>query len=145
MIEIKNRLVSIILFLISLGLIGYLTIVNKGNMALSETCRHMVIMIYERLGLNPDGAWWNNVAHFRKIGHVIEYLFLGITAGLMLKRTCLSILICFFISLLDQIVKIAVPLRHFDISDMAFDAIGYAFGAFVVVAIEVYIDYSSVK
>ena len=116
----------------SVTMIGFLTVVNKGNMSLSESCRHAVSVLYRKIGLDPENAWWNDVAHFRKLGHAFEYFVLGMSSKALVDKASISVIICMFISFLDQILKIFIPLRHFDITDMVFDAFGYFIGIFLM-------------
>lgn len=133
--SIVKKKFGIVLFLASLGIIGFLTVVNKGNMTLSETCRYWVVDLYRKLGFNPDGRWWNSMPHFRKIGHVIEYFLLGISSRIMVEKACSSLVVCAVVSVLDQLLKIVIPLRHFDSTDLIFDAIGYMVGVGLVTLI----------
>ena len=97
----------------------------KGTMALSENFRKKVVNLCEEYGIDATDAWWNNSNDFRKIGHVIEYFILGVVVCVMLKNPILSFSVCLLISLVDQVLKIYVPVRHFDVSDLWFDAFGF--------------------
>lgn len=64
--------------------------------------------------------------YIRKIGHFLEFLILGLVTYPILKTK--SLIICPLISLIDQSLKIIIPSRHFDITDLPIDFIGYALG-----------------
>lgn len=113
-------------------MIVFLTVVNKGNLWLSETCRQITVNIFEKFGGNPEGQWWNTAAHFRKIGHIIEYCILGIAAYLLLNKLRYAMMICITLSIVDQVLKIFIPQRHFDYKDLVFDAVGYVTGITVI-------------
>ena len=119
----------------SVTAIGFLTVVNKGNMTLSETCRQATVLLCKRIGLQTENVWWNDVAHFRKLGHAFEYFVLGMSTRLLVNKTLIAVVICMFVSFLDQILKIFIPLRHFDITDMVFDAFGYFVGIYLMAKI----------
>ncbi len=92
----------------------------------------MLIKLYEMAGKDPNGRWWNDATQFRKVGHVIEYFILGISAQSLFKRMSISILVCAIISMTDQLAKIYIPKRHFDVSDLPFDVIGYISAILIV-------------
>lgn len=118
-----------IIFILVLCVILGLTIQSvQGTMNLSEGMRYAVISICDKINVDSSNKWWNNSAHFRKIGHVFEYFILGCAVYTMVKKIRLSLLVCIGISIIDQIVKIYIPVRHFDWMDMVFDMTGYFFG-----------------
>ncbi len=57
---------------------------------------------------------------------------LGIAAAISLKRKRYALLFCLCVSVIDQIIKIYVPGRHFDWVDLPFDAVGYVCGIVVL-------------
>lgn len=61
--------------------------------------------------------------HIRKLAHIVEYFILGISTYIVLKKK--SIYLNILISLLDQTLKYLLPIRHFDITDIPYDLIGY--------------------
>ena len=112
------------------------------NVAFSEEFRKLLVKTCERLGINSD-AWWNSSSGIRKLGHIIEYGLLGIASGIEFidcfkgfKGTVLAIGLCITVSVLDQVVKIFVPIRHFDWTDIPFDIAGAVLGIGIVVIIK---------
>ena len=131
-----------------MGLIISLTLMNTPrNVEMSEAFRVWLVDFFNRIGI--DGAWWNSSAGIRKLGHVIEYGLLGIASGIAfdshrngvlrdaLRSTLKPLGLCLGISVLDQSVKILVPIRHFDVSDIPFDIIGAVLGIGIVSLIRV--------
>ena len=84
--------------------------------------------------LAPVRLWMG--ANIRRVAHTVEFFFVGLFASLVVvcldKRVsptrlrCVSVLaFCAVCSVGDQVHKIFVPGRHFDMSDLGFDAAGY--------------------
>ena len=122
----------------------FLTTQNiSDNAKLSEGLRGWLISLYERLDLDSSDAWWNDKLAVRRLGHILEYGVLGIASGIALidldSHRVNSILkaigLCLLISVLDQTVKIFVPVRHFDIVDIGFDMVGAVAGILIVTAV----------
>ena len=112
------------------------------NVAMSEEFRKLLVKAFERLGISSD-TWWNSSSGIRKLGHVIEYGLLGITSGIafidgsrVFKGTVIALALCTTVSVLDQVVKIFVPIRHFDWTDIPFDIAGSLVGVGIVVIIK---------
>ena len=72
----------------------------------------------------------------RRVAHTVEFFFVGLFASVVV--VCLSrhpwsvcsrsvpvLLFCAACSVGDQVHKIFVPGRHFDVIDLGFDAAGY--------------------
>ena len=127
------------------GGILFLTTQNINDSArISEGFRKLLIDFYERLGLDSSNAWWNDHLSVRRLGHILEYGLLGMASGIAFidsqKRGVLKAIgLCLVISVLDQVIKIFVPVRHFDIVDIGFDLIGALTGVLVVTAAEIFI------
>ena len=118
----------------------YLTTQNiSDNAKLSEGLRGILIRVYEQLGLDSDGAWWNDKLAVRRLGHILEYGALGIASSIAFDSRKGSVLtaisLCLVISVLDQTVKIVVPVRHFDIVDIGYDLIGTVAGVLIAAAV----------
>lgn len=75
-------------------------------------------------------------ANVRRVAHTVEFFFVGLFASVVV--VCLSrrpwsvcsrcvpvLLFCAACSVGDQVHKIFVPGRHFDVIDLGFDAAGY--------------------
>ena len=101
------------------------------NIECSEICRKYTVRIADNLGINTDNTWWNTPAHFRKVGHTIEYFCLGIGIYFAIRNPLMGLIICVFVSFIDQYIKIYVPMRHFDITDIPFDFVGGISGIIV--------------
>ena len=138
-----KRFLRYIPIIIAVGAILFLTLMNTPkNVAMSEEFRKLLVKACERLGISSD-AWWNSSSGIRKLGHIIEYGVLGIASGIAfidfghrIKGTAFALILCIAVSVLDQCVKIFVPIRHFDWTDIPFDIIGAVLGIGVVVIIK---------
>lgn len=84
--------------------------------------------------LAPVRMWMG--ANIRRVAHTVEFFFVGLFASLTVacldKRVSptrlwrVSVLaFCVVCSVGDQVHKIFVPGRHFDVVDLGFDAAGY--------------------
>ena len=84
--------------------------------------------------LAPVRLWMG--ANIRRVAHTVEFFFVGLFASSAVvcldKRVsptrlrCVSVLaLCAVCSVGDQVHKIFVPGRHFDVVDLGFDAAGY--------------------
>ena len=112
------------------------------NVAMSEEFRKLLVKTCERLGISSD-TWWNSSSGIRKLGHVIEYGVLGLASGIAFinsdrwaKGTVIALALCIAVSFIDQVVKIFVPIRHFDWTDIPFDIVGSLVGIGIVVIIK---------
>lgn len=125
----KKKIASFVLVMLTIGGIMYLTLMELDDTVyLSESFRGILITIGNRLGFDSSLVWWNTSTNIRLLGHIIEYLALGIIVGFTVKRKIFGLIICIFISFADQIVKIFVPARHFDKGDIPFDIVGFCGG-----------------
>ena len=137
-----KRFLRYIPILIAVGVIISLTLMNTPkNVALSEQFRGWLVKACEKLGISTD-TWWNSSSGIRKLGHIIEYGLLGIASGIAfidshrrLRGMGIALGVCIIVSVLDQVVKIFVPIRHFDIVDIGFDLIGAVGGILVMTGI----------
>ena len=132
----KKIIIRSVPLVLALILIFGLTVQNSSeNVNFSERCRVYAVKIAEHLNIDTENAWWNTKAHFRKIGHAIEYCILGMGLYFALRMPIVCIILCTGVSFLDQYIKMHVPLRHFDITDIPFDVAGGVIGIFVMVII----------
>lgn len=119
----------------------FLTMQNiHDNAKISEGFREGLVEVYERIGLDSSDAWWNDKLAVRRLGHILEYGLLGIGSGIAFidshnKGFLKAIGLCLVISVVDQVIKIFVPVRHFDIVDIGFDLIGAVMGLTAVMII----------
>lgn len=75
--------------------------------------------------------WWNDYILMRKIGHLIEYIPLGLSTCFAF-RGWRELVFCVVVSFVDQLIKGILPGREFDWIDMPFDFIGYVVGILVM-------------
>lgn len=84
--------------------------------------------------LAPVRLWMGT--NIRRVAHTVEFFFVGLFASLAAVclgeclpcarfRYVLALLFCAVCSVGDQVHKIFVPGRHFDMIDLGFDAAGY--------------------
>ena len=84
--------------------------------------------------LAPVRLWMG--ANIRRVAHTVEFFFVGLFASTTVAclgeclpcarfRYALAALFCAVCSVGDQVHKIFVPGRHFDMIDLGFDAAGY--------------------
>lgn len=84
--------------------------------------------------LVPVRLWMG--ANIRRVAHTVEFFFVGLFASATVTclgeclpcarfRYVLALLFCAVCSVGDQVHKIFVPGRHFDVVDLGFDAAGY--------------------
>lgn len=119
--------------ILAIAIIGGLTMQDTtDNVNLSEKCRTYAVMVAEKYDIETNGVWWNDPGNFRKVAHTVEYFFLGLTVCLAFRWFWLSFILCAMISVGDEILKMYIPIRHFDITDLPFDAVGYFAGVFVM-------------
>ncbi len=131
-----NKTVKMIPVVMAVGLIFALTMQNvTETVALSEGFRNWIIMVCERFDADTVKGWMDSTVAVRRLGHVIEYFVLGVAAAVSVRKKRYALLFCVCISLVDQIIKIYVPGRHFDWVDILFDAVGYLSGSAVVFAL----------
>lgn len=94
--------------------------------------------------LAPVRMWM--ATNIRRVAHTVEFFFVGLFSavaaaclGEHLLRTrlrCLLVLIfCVVCSVGDQVHKIFVPGRHFDVVDLGFDAAGYIVAMLLVLLV----------
>ena len=142
-----KRFLRFIPIIIAIGAIISLTLMNTPkNVAMSEEFRKLLVKACEKLGISTD-AWWNSGSGIRKLGHILEYGVLGIASGIALidsghrlKGAVFALILCIAVSVIDQSVKILVPIRHFDWTDIPFDIIGAVLGIGVVAIIRMVIE-----
>lgn len=91
--------------------------------------------------LAPVRMWMG--ANIRRVAHTVEFFFVGLFASATAAclgeclpcarfRYVLALLFCAVCSVGDQVHKIFVPGRHFDMIDLGFDAAGYVVATLLV-------------
>ena len=100
--------------------------------------------------LAPVRLWMG--ANIRRIAHTVEFFFVGLFASLAAvcldKRVsptrlrCVPLLaFCAVCSVGDQVHKIFVPGRHFDMIDLGFDAAGYVVAMLLVLLVSAWVHH----
>ena len=100
--------------------------------------------------LAPVRLWMG--ANIRSVAHTVEFFFVGLFASLAAvcldKRVpptrlrCVPILaFCAVCSVGDQVHKIFVPGRHFDMIDLGFDAAGYVVAMLLVLLVSAWVHH----
>ena len=131
-----KRYIKFIPITIAIILILALTLMNTPkNVEMSEAFRQWLNRVYTRLGMDTENVWWNTSSGIRKLGHVLEYGLLGFSSAIAFEHKRWAIVLCLVVSVIDQSVKILVPIRHFDITDVPFDIAGALMGIGIVVAV----------
>ena len=85
-------------------------------------------------------------ANVRRVAHTVEFFFVGLFASVIVvcfsrrpwsacSRCVPVLLFCAACSVGDQVHKIFVPGRHFDIIDLGFDAAGYVIAMLLVLLV----------
>ena len=91
--------------------------------------------------LAPVRMWMGT--NIRRVAHTVEFFFVGLFASLAAvcldkrmspaRLRCVPVLaFCAVCSVGDQVHKIFVPGRHFDVIDLGFDAAGYVVAMLLV-------------
>lgn len=100
--------------------------------------------------LAPVRLWMG--ANIRRVAHTVEFFFVGLFASLVAvcldKRVpitrlrCVPVLaFCAVCSVGDQVHKIFVPGRHFDMIDLCFDAAGYVTAMLLVLLVAAWVHH----
>lgn len=100
--------------------------------------------------LAPVRPWMG--ANIRRVAHTVEFFFVGLFASLAAvcldKRVpptrlrCVPLLaFCAVCSVGDQVHKIFVPGRHFDMIDLGFDAAGYVVAMLLVLLVSAWVHH----
>lgn len=93
-------------------------------------------------------------ANVRRVAHTVEFFFVGLFASVIVvcfsKRPwsvcsrCVPVLLfCAACSVGDQVHKIFVPGRHFDMIDLGFDAAGYASAMLLVLLVAAWVHHAT--
>lgn len=98
--------------------------------------------------LAPVRLWMG--ANIRRVAHTVEFFFVGLFASTTVAclgerlpcarfRYALAALFCAVCSVGDQVHKIFVPGRHFDMIDLGFDAAGYVVAMLLVLLVSAWV------
>ena len=91
-------------------------------------------------------------ANVRRVAHTVEFFFVGLFASVVVvcfsrrpwsvcSRCVPVLLFCAACSVGDQVHKIFVPGRHFDMIDLGFDATGYVTAMLLVLLVAAWIHH----
>lgn len=100
--------------------------------------------------LAPVRLWMG--VNIRRVAHTVEFFFVGLFASATVAclgeclpcarfRYVLALLFCAVCSVGDQVHKIFVPGRHFDIIDLGFDAAGYVTAMLLVLLVSAWVHH----
>ena len=98
----------------------------------------------------PVRLWMG--ANIRRVAHTVEFFFVGLFASTTVAclgeclpcarfRYALAALFCAVCSVGDQVHKIFVPGRHFDMIDLGFDAAGYVTAMLLVLLVSAWVHH----
>lgn len=90
----------------------------------------------------------------RRVAHTVEFFFVGLFASVIVvcfsrrpwsvRSRCVPVLLfCAACSVGDQVHKIFVPGRHFDIIDLGFDAAGYVTAMLLVLLVAAWVHHAT--
>ena len=102
--------------------------------------------------LAPVRLWMG--ANIRRVAHTVEFFFVGLFASAAVAclgerlpcarfRYVLALLFCAVYSVGDQVHKIFVPGRHFDVIDLGFDAAGYVTAMLLVLLVAAWVHHAT--
>lgn len=91
-------------------------------------------------------------ANVRRVAHTVEFFFVGLFASVIVvcfsrrpwsvcSRCVPVLLFCAACSVGDQVHKIFVPGRHFDMIDLGFDAAGYVSAMLLVLLVAAWVHH----
>ena len=102
--------------------------------------------------LAPVRMWMG--ANIRRVAHTVEFFFVGLFASTTVaclgqRLPCalfgyaLAALFCAVCSVGDQVHKIFVPGRHFDMIDLGFDVAGYVTAMLLVLLVSAWVHHAT--
>lgn len=102
--------------------------------------------------LAPVRLWMG--ANIRRVAHTVEFFFVGLFASATVAclgeclpcarfRYVLALLFCAVCSVGDQVHKVFVPGRHFDMIDLGFDAAGYVVAMLLVLLVSAWVHHAT--
>lgn len=102
--------------------------------------------------LAPVRLWMG--ANIRRVAHTVEFFSVGLFASAIVAclgdclpcarfRYVLAALFCAVCSVGDQVHKIFVPGRHFDMIDLGFDAAGYVTAMLLVLLVSAWVHHAT--
>lgn len=135
----KKIVISWIAVAFIVGIIFYLTCQDSNtSLKISTQLQNIIVETTNRTETTNLKKWEYNRQYFRRIAHIAEYFLLGFFSYNAWNKTlfqkkayfriCVTLLECFLVSAIDQIVKGFLPMREFDALDMLYDFGGYSQG-----------------
>ena len=102
--------------------------------------------------LAPVRLWMGT--NIRRVAHTVEFFFVGLFASAAVAclgerlpcarfRYVLALFFCAVCSVGDQVHKIFVPGRHFDVIDLGFDAAGYVTAMLLVLLVAAWVHHAT--
>ena len=102
--------------------------------------------------LAPVRLWMST--NIRRVAHTVEFFFVGLFASAAVAclgerlpcarfRYVFVLLFCAVCSVGDQVHKIFVPGRHFDMIDLGFDAAGYVTAMLLVLLVSAWVHHAT--
>lgn len=109
----------------------------------SEISRKFQRLLMSFYGKGNIPAWVKNMTFLRTFAHVPLYFFLSVSAyssfwlyGVKFRRSLMiSLLLSVCVGLFDEMIKIFIPGREFDIVDWTFDIAGIIAGLCAVILV----------
>lgn len=139
----KRRIPALVFFVLSVLLILLLTTQNSFRSGmLSNRILDQFYRFIRRSGLYKYKfiyLFFIDYSQIRKLAHIAEYFLLGASAMLLFRKSEYAFLkaigVCAAISFSDQFIKLFIPGREFDWTDLPYDAAGYLLGILLVLLI----------
>lgn len=125
-----KKYISILLLILAIFLIIAFTLQpGSASAALAMHFVNVISKVNNKLN-HTTADWYSFYILVRKFAHSVEYLVMGATSSFFFlvwgkKRPYfLAVVFCAVVSICDQLSKIVVPGREFDITDIPFDVMG---------------------
>lgn len=115
--------------IIMLSVIAFLTLQSrKDTLSLSLALRDF----FKEMLPGASGRWTIDMHWFRSLLHLPLYFALGCVVSFQVKKIWNAVAFCGFVALSDEILKIFLSTREFEVRDLAIDAIGFLIGILCV-------------
>ena len=135
-----KKYISILLLILAILLIIDFTL-QPGSASAAPAMHFVNVIAKVNNKLNHTTAdWYPFYILVRKFAHSVEYLVMGVASSFFFLAWekkhpyLLAVVFCAVVSICDQLSKIVVPGREFDITDIPFDVMGYLIGILFVYA-----------
>lgn len=137
----RKSLLPFVFVVFATAAIFFLTFQSQPDTSeISRKFQRLLMSFYDR-GNIP--AWVKNMTFLRTFAHVPLYFFLSVSAyssfwlyGVKFRRSLMiSLLLSVCVGLFDEMIKIFIPGREFDIVDWTFDIAGIIAGLCAVMLV----------